>query len=228
MDITEDCIVDTLTNHKYPNLGLIKSFTGKKIICRLDFSKVSVNDIFRNLKNKINYEYRGRQENMHTLGLKPDYKPVLWEDKDTPLKNLGCNKQIEHFIMMFNEGNKNNEYALTKELLDKSNNSLTKVSVVTLTGSTSRVGFTSDMTTTELKILMTSKLSIPYDQARFIYQGKQIEDGRELSDYSITDNSDIHMVLRLRGGMFHETSGRNGNYIPLQDCIVEIDPIENI
>ena len=98
---------------------------------------------------------------MYTLGFPPNYKPVLWEDKDTPLKNLGCNKQIEHFIMMFNE---NNEYKLTKELLDKSNNSLKRIFVKTLTGKTVTVGFTSDMTTTELKKLMSSKLNISYNQ----------------------------------------------------------------
>jgi hypothetical protein len=65
------------------------------------------------------------------------------------------------------------------------------------------------MPVTSLKELLQNTEGIPIDQQRLVFAGKQLDDDKTLGDYSIQDESTVHMVLRLRGGMYHFTSGRH-------------------
>jgi hypothetical protein len=80
-----------------------------------------------------------------------------------------------------------------------------------------------NMTVSDLKCGILLNEGIPCDQQRVIYLGKQLEDDKLLSHYNICEKSIIHLVLRLRGGMFNEVSGRDGDYSELKSCIIDIE-----
>lgn len=178
-----------------------------------------------------NYDCKGVNKSRIDIISKELGDSVFKYNRSTLMSNLGFGvlKNTVFYLELRESGRVNGVYRDAEEdiLTDKIIREIRgdmQIHCKTLVGAKYTFNVDVDTRIGELKLLVRRAMGgMPRDQQRLLFEGRQLDDERNLGECGIKKESVIFIVLRLKGGMFAESSGRNGGFGSLNSVVFMIE-----
>jgi len=108
---------------------------------------------------------------------------------------------------------------INKEINKEINNDPFTITTVTMTGRQLKITVCPMNKIVDIKKEIYKQDGLPLDQQRLAFKGNTLDDDKYVHEYGMDETSRVQLVLRLRGGMFHESSSRM-DYISIENKFV--------
>lgn len=211
-------IFNTLSGFKIPLIYKKKLHTLNQIIKKFEENYHSFTSSNKKTSIQIDYYLSDIQScfNETLTNKTPD-------EIGMPLKaTIDCRaNDNDNETINFDEASK--RFTELEELKKNNSKDIYQIFIKNLTNNTTKLEVLPFFTITDIKIMIYMLDCIPVEQQRIIYAGIQLFDEDTLINSGITKESTLYCILRLRGGMYHETSGRDGGFGELKDTVIFMD-----
>jgi ubiquitin len=176
---------------------IVRTFTGKTFPLKLEPL-----DIFQHVKEKI----------QEKEGLPKDDQRLMWEGKSLE----------DH--RTFADYNIPKEAILDLRIIIRGG---VQMFIKMLTGKTITLDVESSDTIESVKLKIFEKEGFPLVQQRLIFAGKVLEDSKPISDYNVSKDPTVHLIIKVSGGFQLFIKTLSCKIITL-DNVVASDTVKNV
>lgn len=231
----EDSSIDVKDPSKFKYAITIYTLLKKPINVLTNDSDISVGELLTSLLEDYKYQVVGGSAKPQHLFLagKDDDDAIEYDfDKEITFENnhveyyMKLDVEYDNYDPELIEKVKKNKKCHRKILEDikenLNNGKMITVNIKQLTGKITSVQINTHDTVQQLKEIYEMQERTPKEHQRLIFNSEALHDSKFIEEYKIEDNENIHLVLKLGGGMFHESSGRNGNYTSINKSYYKV------
>lgn len=222
---------------------VVKTLNGLPIILKYIAYKTTLNAITNFLLNVIKYNVKISDDKFININdCVISYKNKYITDRSKVLNHYGINSDYNEINITYKPSIKHFKYNLSdmsksiKQISEKTEKLILKFGLIQLfvkqlTGTTTVLDISKENTIEEIKFLLYNKTGLHPNELRLIYSGESLLNQKKFKEYLCESTCkyyefNIYCVLKLRGGMYHEFSGKDGSYGALQNIMERIYKVE--